>query len=389
MEKTHGEPGPHHVPVIAFPQPPDSPLARKTNRRDFLRGLSAAHAVGDMVDDALPPDWAWAARADSYLLRVGRRAMACQFEISLNVGQYPHGLEAAMEALDLVGQIESQLSYFLPESWVSQINREAAFRPVVIEPELMKILSQAVDLSRQTAGAYDITSAPLWETWGFARRKGELPDDRQLAEAQELVGYQYVELDEQQSTVRLSKPGMRMNLGSLGKGYAIDRCTQKLLDAGIAHFLIHAGASSVSARGSRGIAHAAADERGPGWSVGLPSPLRPDRRMGLLRLRDRALGTSGSQAQSFWHQGKRYGHILDPRTGRPADQVLSATAVTHTAMLADALSTAFYVMGDAAAMAYCQEHAGCGAVLFLRARRAGGLEIRSAGLPREDLLLDE
>jgi len=314
--------------------------------------------------------------------------MACQFEISLNVGQYPHGLEAAMEVLDLVERLEAQLSYFRSESRVSQINREAAFRPVAVEPELMEILAQAVELSRQTEGAYDITAAPLWEVWGFARRSGAIPDDRQLAEAQELVGYQHLELDGRQSTVRFARPGMRLNLGSLGKGYTLDRCARALLDAGIAHFLIHAGGSSVVGRGSRGIIHAGAATEGPGWSVGLPSPLRPDRRMGLVRLRDRALGTSGSQAQSFWHQGKRYGHILDPRTGRPADRVLSATAVTSSGMLADALSTAFYVMGDEAAVAYCQQHPECGAVLFLKARRPGGLDLRSAGLGREDLLVD-
>jgi thiamine biosynthesis lipoprotein len=345
--------------------------------------------VSDAVADALPPEWALAASADSYLLRVGRRAMACEFEISLNVGQYPQGLEAALAVLDLVDRLESLLSYFRPESRVSQINREAAFRPVVVEPEVMEILWQANELSRQTAGAYDITSAPLWETWGFARRAGAIPNDRQLAEALELVGYQHLELDRQQSTVRLGKPGMRLNLGSLGKGYTLDRCAQALLDAGIAHFLIHAGASSVIARGNRGVEYASAGPAGPGWSVGLPSPLRPDRRMGLLRLGDRALGTSGSQAQSFWHQGKRYGHLLDPRTGRPADRVLSATAVTSTAMLADALSTAFYVLGADAAVDYCQSHADCGAVVFFRARRVGGLEIRTAGLERKDLLLDE
>jgi len=330
-----------------------------------------------------------AASADSYLLRVGRRAMACQFEISLNVGQYPHGLEAAMEVLDLVDRLETQLSYFRPESQISRINAEAAFRPVTVDPELMEILVQAVELSRQTAGAYDITSAPLWETWGFARRAGSIPTDQQLAEAMELVGYEHLELDRERLTVRLGKPGMRLNLGSLGKGYTLDRCAKSLLDAGVGHFLIHAGASSVVARGHRGVEFAAAGPQGPGWSVGLPSPLRPDRRMGLLRLNDRSLGTSGAQAQSFWHQGKRYGHLLDPRTGRPADCVLSATAVTPTAMLADALSTAFYVLGAEAALNYCQTHADCGAVVFVRARRAGGLEVRCAGLDRKDLLLSE
>lgn len=359
------------------------PLPRKTSRREFLKGQSAANALSDMAQQAIPAELALAGLEDSYLLRVSRRAMACQFEISLNAGQYPDGIEAAVEALDLVQEIESQLSYFQPESRIAQINRLAAVQPVEVEPGVMEILALAKELSRVTAGAYDITSTPLWEAWGFARRAGTIPDDRQLAEALELVGSDLVELDAERLTVRLRKPGVRINFGSLGKGYALDRAAQRLLGAGVEHFVIHAGASSVVARGCRGVEKRSA----PGWSVGLPSPLRPDRRLGLVRLADRGLGTSGAQAQSFWHQGKRYGHILDPRTGRPASHVLSVTAVAPTAMLADALSTAFYVMGAEGIAEYCRSHADCGAVVFLRARRPGGLEIRSENLGNDDLFL--
>jgi thiamine biosynthesis lipoprotein len=248
----------------------------------------------------------------------------------------------------------------------------------------MEILVLAQELAKATGGAYDITSTALWEAWGFARRLGKIPDDNQLDEARRFVGIHLLELDRERLRVRLLEPGVRINLGSLGKGYALDRAAESLLAAGIEHFLVHAGASSVLARGSRGTT--AAVRPGGGWGVGLPSPLRPERRLGMLRLLDRALGTSGSQAQSFWHDGKRYGHILDPRSGRPADRLLSATAVAPTAMMADALSTAFYVMGADATLEYCRARPDCGAVVFLRAQRAGGLEMRRAGLGENDLI---
>jgi FAD:protein FMN transferase len=249
---------------------------------------------------------------------------------------------------------------------------------------MMEILVLAQEVARASGGAYDITSTALWETWGFARRSGTIPNDRQLDEARRLVGSHLLELDRECLQVRFLEPGVRINLGSLGKGYALDRAAQSLLAAGIEHFVIHAGASSVVARGSRGAT--TAERPGPGWGVGLPSPLRPERRLAMFRLADRALGTSGSQAQSFWHNGKRYGHILDPRSGRPADRLVSATAIAPTAMMADALSTAFYVMGADKTLDYCRAHQDCGAVVFLRAHQAGGLEMRTAGLGENDLL---
>jgi thiamine biosynthesis lipoprotein len=121
--------------------------------------------------------------------------------------------------------------------------------------------------------------------------------------------------------------------------------------------------------------------------VGVRHPLRTERRMAEIRLRDRALSTSGGWAQSFWHQGRRYGHIIDPRTGRPADRVLSATVVAPTATLAEALSTAFYVMGHEAAVEYCRGRPELGVVLVCPVRHSGGTEVHSLGLSEDELTL--
>jgi thiamine biosynthesis lipoprotein len=375
-------------------------MASKSNRREFLRGKSALHAFGDLILSALPstePEGLRrkttapgrpSAEPDHYLLHVGRRAMACEFQIFFNAGQYAEATEVALEVLDFVEQLEAQLTFFRDTSHLSWINQNAGQRAVEVDPGLFEILDLALRVHAETAGAFDITATPLWEVWGFARRSGALPDADLLADAKTRVGSQWVELDRQRHTVRFLKPGIRLNLGSVGKGYALDRCAEHLHSAGIEHFLIHGGGSSVLACGAQGSTGADSATGVPAsWIVGLPHPLRPERRLGEIRLCDRALGTSGSQAQSFWHQGRRYGHILDPRTGWPAQNVLTATAIAPTALLADALSTAFYVMGPQQALDYCRERPELAAIIIAPARRRGGFEVHSIGLGPSDAVM--
>ena len=185
------------------------------------------------------------------LIRVSRRAMACEFEVCFPAGKCENGTEFALESLDLVESLEDRLSYFRPESEISRINRLAAETPVEVEPALFDLLRLAMRLFEETGGAYDITSAPLWEAWGFARRAGEIPSEAQLAEARSCVGGQLVELNPAERTIRFRKPGVKINVGSIGKGYALDVCAERLLALGMTDFLLHGGQSSVLARGSQ------------------------------------------------------------------------------------------------------------------------------------------
>jgi thiamine biosynthesis lipoprotein len=335
-------------------------MAHKSSRRDFLKGKAALHVVGDLIEQALPdfPEPPPPAPVESYLLHLSRQAMACEFQFLFNAGQYPQATEAALEALDLVEALEEQMSVFRASSEISRLNRGAAEGPVPVERRLFEILRLAQQIHAETAGAYDITSTSLWRAWGFARREGRVPTPEHLAEARRYVGGQFVELDPQGCTVRFLQPGMELNLGSIGKGYALDRAAEWLLAAGVGDFLLHGGQSSVLARGSRQLGTAR-----DGWTVGIHDPLRRGRRIGQLRLRDRALGTSGSANQAFRHHGRRYAHILDPRTGWPAEGIWSATVLAPTAAEADALSTAFCVMGADAAFRYCRARPDLAAVL--------------------------
>jgi thiamine biosynthesis lipoprotein len=354
----------------------------QSTRRQFLTGQAALDAVTQFdvgAEESLPPP---ASLADRYLIRLARRAMACTFEVFLNAGQYPQGTAVALAALDLVDQLEDQLTVYRESSEVSSLNLAAAFTAVEVEPRLFALLERALQLYQETNGAFDVTAGRLSTVWGFTRRAGTIPAADALTVALECVGSEYVELDPEGPRVRFKRPGLEINLGGIGKGYALDRCAELLAGAGIEDVLLHGGNSSVLARGS----HAAAGEA-DGWLIGVRNPLRPDRRLGHLRLRDRALATSGSGTQFFVHEGRRYGHILDPRTGWPAEGVLTVSVLAASAADADALATAFYVLGPAAAESYCRTHPEVGMVMLCPGERAGALAFYVSGLDDDEWTL--
>jgi FAD:protein FMN transferase len=346
--------------------PPRKPL---TTRREFLSGRSATRAAEDAWDrwQTAAPATESGAVPSTYLLQVARTAMACEFEVLLNAGESDQATETAIETLDLVELLEAQLTVYRPTSEVSRLNRRAASEPVAVEPGLYELLVQARDFWEWTGGAFDITSGPLSQVWGFARRQGQVPAAEALEAARSRVGMQWLQLDAAQRTVHFLREGMELNLGGIGKGYALDRCAARLESAEIANFLVHGGKSSILARGSR--------QGLDGWTIGLRHPLRPEWRLGEIRLRDRALGTSGAANLYLHFQGRRLGHVLDPRTGWPAEGLLSATVLAPTATEADALATACYVMSPEEVETFCRQHPDVSVILVAPGQRVGGLEL--------------
>jgi thiamine biosynthesis lipoprotein len=347
--------------------------------------LSSKVAVVRAMDPLEPPDNAAASQSgfaaahqESYLVQLSRPAMACRFEISLNAGQHEAGSEAALAALDQIEEIESQLTVYRDNSEVAHINQLAADQAIPVEQRLFDLLTTAVRLAAETGGAFDITSGPLTKIWGFYRRNGAIPAACELSTAMQSVGSRYLALDAEQRTIRFARRGMELNLGAIGKGYALDRAAETMAAAGVDNFLVHGGQSSVLARGSRGLAAAG------GWSVGIGHPLKPEKRLAEVWLRDRALATSGASHQFFRHQGKRYGHILDPRTGWPAEGILSSTVLAPTAAEADALSTAFYALGVAETVDWCRAHPSIGALLVHSSADGSSIEITICGLTEND-----
>jgi FAD:protein FMN transferase len=362
--------------------------ARQSTRRDFLSGKAVADALADAVvafdDDTSPAQPSEPiTSAASHVLRIARRAMACDFEVLLPAAGPADATRAAVAALDLVDQLEAQLTVFRAESEVSQLNQQAFSGPVAVEQRLFQLLERAKLIHEETAGAYDVATGALTKLWGFYRRSGRLPNDEELAETMKSVGMQYVALDAEEHSVRFLRPGLEINLGSIGKGYALDRAGEVLQSSGLSNFLIHGGNSSILARGSSLPNDDLPESHG--WWVGLRNPLRRKLRLGEIRLCNRALGTSGSGTQFFVHEGRRYGHILDPRNGRPAEGMLSVTVVTESGTDADALATAFYVMGIERAIEYCRQHNDISAVMMAAGIRQGAVDICLCGFDDADI----
>lgn len=338
--------------------------------------------------------------ASPWLDSIEQAAMACEFEVMLNHGQYPQGLEAARDALRIVHALEEQLSVYRPLSDFSSINRFAHSRPISVHYDVARLIALALDVSRATERAFDITAGSLSEVWGFSRRQGRKPDDDQLKAALALVGSDQVQVDLAASSVQLLREGVRLNPGGIGKGYALDRLASNLVEAGLRDFLVHGGRSSVAARGQRfdggvvdvpdpnatdGSAEVdSAALGGNGWWIAVAHPLRWEEKLGRVRLRNQALGTSGAGKQFFHYQGVRYSHVIDPRTGWPAQGVLSATAICGSGALADALATAFMVMGTGATREFCQDRPSIGAILVSTQADTSRLEIELVNVSDDD-----
>jgi len=284
-------------------------------------------------------------------LKVHRTAMACRFEVSLDSGDARH-VNAARAALDEVDAIEASLSVFRETSEVSCLNRQASVAPVPVSPGLFTLLSLCRELHAATGGAFDPASTTLSRCWGFLDRRPRRPADEEIAAARARSGMDKVALDDLGRAVRFTVPGVEIGFGAVGKGWALDRVAASLRVRGVTRALLTAGGSSHRGWG------------GEDWELAL-RPGAED--LGLLRLRYAALGTSAAGEQHFEADGRRFGHVLDPRSGWPAEGVRSASVVTSEAAVADALSTAFLVGGPALAAPFCAARPGTMALLVLDA----------------------
>ncbi len=367
------------------------------SRRDFLRGRAAVRAAAgkaqawvDATSELLGAHLARDPSKNSLVAHVhaSRRAMACEFAVQYHEAD-SHMQEEVLAALDLIERVEDQLTIYRENSKVIEINQQAADGPVEVDGELFALLQLCQRLHRDTAGAFDITSGPLSRAWGFLQREGRLPDSSEIESALALVGGDKVTLDAESQTVRFREPGVEIHFNSIGKGEALDRAASLLEEADHTDYLWHGGGSSVLARGeNRG-------GRDACWTIGLRHPLQPERRLAEFHLRDRALATAGGATQFFEEfseefsdgEGRRYSHILDPRTGWPANEVLTATVLAPTAALADGLATAFFVMGIESTEEYCSRHSEIAAVLVCPTEKAPGFTVHPFGLHEKDWTL--
>ena len=283
-------------------------------------------------------------------VRLARHAMATRFEWVL-WGQAPERLRAAgEEALDEVDALESALSRYRESSDISRVNAGAAGGAVRVSPSTFRLLERARGLSEVTDGAFDITVGALLRAWGFVGGTGSRPSPEAVRQARDASGWHRVRLDGSAFSVTFDHPGVELDLGALGKGYALDRSLDLLTEAGVPHALLHGGTSSILTRGL------APDGRA--WRVGLPGPQHSEpgttgsaalsgaaSMTHSLELRDESLSVSAVWGKSFTEGGQELGHVLDPRTGEPVRRARCAAVVGPEAAVSDALSTALLVLG--------------------------------------------
>jgi len=339
-------------------------------RREFLskHGAAALAAALRLNVPAIPE-----APAQNELVVTSRLAMACRFEIML---PNPAPVAVAGEALALTDGLEQQMSVFRPDSELCRINGAAFDRAVDVEDALFSLLQTCARLWSETSGAFDAAQGALSALWRRCRKEGRLPSPGQVEAAISAGGMQHVILDCSRQRVRFARPGVSLDLGAIGKGYAVDRMCDYLRAGGVSAALVHAGHSSIVAIGR--------PAPGQDWLVGIRGPAG-EAPIAQVRLQDRAMATSGSSEQVFRVNGKEYGHIIDPRTGWPAQGVLSATVIAPTAAEADALSTSFYVMGLEQTAACCRRRPDLAALVACEDHQSGQLKVVNLGIPAEAL----
>ena len=313
------------------------------------------------------------------LLNASRPLMGSYFEVRVGTG-VPGGVDLATRALDVVEDLEAQLTVYRDDSEVSRLNASAHLGPVAVEAGLFSLLTRAVAIGRKTGGAYDVTAGALSNAWGFTRGPRRVPDAETLAEALARTGSDHLILDAEGRTIAFDRAGLVINLGAIGKGYAIDRA----VDVIRGHWwpttaLIHGGRSSLYAFGSP------PDDFGGRWQVAVRDPFDPETPLGTLHLRNRGMGTSGDAFQRFESGGRTYGHIIDPRTGIPPDDgPASVTVLAPTAAEADALSTALYLLGPEGAPAVLDDRPDLAALFISRPEPEGPTVVEAFHLTDAD-----
>ncbi len=298
-------------------------------------------------------------------------SMACAYAIEA-YGPDAEALPRILnEAFDEVDRIDRLMSHYKADSALSRINRAAARSPVTVEPELFDFIADAMRYHLDSGGAFDITVGPLMKAWGFFRGDGRMPADDELISARLRVGGSHVILNPLERTIAFDDAGVELDLGGIAKGYAVDRVVRLLKQQKIAAALISAGGSTVY--GLR-----APPDR-DGWDVAIQDPIDPRQTALTVRLKDRALSMSGSSEKRFESGGVSYSHIMDPRTGRPAQGVLSVAVLANTGTAGDALDNAFFVLGPEGSQSYLKQLPDTEAVFFLPEPKRGWKMVRQRG----------
>lgn len=303
-----------------------------------------------------------AERPDTPIATFEHMAMGTRFEMVLCAPDATMGEEELQDIADrafaAIDALEKRISNWRDDSETGRINRLAAEDPVKISSAQLQLLMDAKRIHEMTGGAFDVTVGPILELWGFYRKEGHLPAQPEIDQALTKVGLSKVEVDEQGETVRFSVPGMRLDFDGIAKGLAAERAANILKSLGVTSGVVNAGTSTVEAIGS--------PPGQAGWTVRVRDPYNKEgEHIAEVRISNESLSTSSSSENFLELEGKKYGHIVDPKTGWPVGGVVSTTVIGPRGLETDALATAFFVMGEAKVRAFCEAHREFRAILVI------------------------
>lgn len=319
------------------PSPPDKRTLcehspRLAMARPFHVKLGALPTL-KTTDFATPPTRAADAAFDLY--RTVHPAMGTEYSLYLYAASRAEAGAIADSAFHEIDRVEDLLSNYRESSELSRINREASAEDVTTDPETFRFLEMSLAWSARSGGAFDLTVGRLLKAWGFFEGHGKVPPAEELAEARGQVGWQKVKLDKTQRTVRFLAPGIELDPGGIGKGYAVDRAVKVLRECGVSSALLSAGSSTIYAVG--------APPGESGWKVRVPCPYNAETTVSTAMLRDTSLSTANRSEKYFVDAGHLYGSIMNPQTLRPVEGMLQTTVISPSATDSDALSNVLFV----------------------------------------------
>lgn len=269
--------------------------------------------------------------------RARRSLMGTVFSITVAGADARRAGPAVDRAFDEIARLETLLSEWQDDTEVSRINAGAGGAPVPVSEEVLRVVEAGVDVSRRSGGAFDLSWAALHGLYRFPPNPIRLPDDAELAARLPLIDWTDIEVSRSPRTVRLAREGMAIGTGGIAKGYALDRAAAILTEAGFTSFMLFGG-GQVQVRGTK--------PDGSAWRVGIQHPRRPSEYFGFLESDGGSISTSGDYEHFHVDDaGRRWHHLIDPRTGRPARRLVSVTMLAPSGLYADALSTACFILG--------------------------------------------
>lgn len=276
------------------------------------------------------------------------------FEITVVAKDSVEGNYFTTLAIDEVKRIENLISDWIPTTQISKVNHNAGIQPIKVDQEVYDLLERAIKISKLTSGAFDISYASMDKIWKFDGSMKEMPSPEAIKKSVEKVGYQNIILNPKDTTIFLKNKGMKLGLGGIGQGYIADKIKVLLQVKGCKSGLVNVS-GDINTWGKQ--------PDGQSWTVGIVNPMNKNKVFATFPLDDSAVETSGSYEKYVTFNGKRYSHIIDPRTGYPATGIVSVSVFAKQTEIADALATGIFVLGVEVGLDLVNQLKGIGCII--------------------------